>query len=125
MSVADRGRAFFEWVSGREETELAVSSHSAFQRCLFSYGQVGGVRAAPDQSLHGVGLGGGGGGGANAGEGAGAGLDLGFGGGGGGNWVGMEDADAPVVCYGEDEIFEVSMREDWDNCEMRTFLVAY
>jgi hypothetical protein len=37
----------------------------------------------------------------------------------------MEDAAAPVVDYGEDEVFEVFMREDWDNCEMRTFLVAY
>ena len=32
VSVADRGRAFFQWLRAREETEVAVSSHSAFQR---------------------------------------------------------------------------------------------
>lgn len=122
ISVANRGREFFRWLSGRVETEVAVSSHSAFQRCLFSYGQEGGVRAAPDQSLRGLGL---------------------------GEPVllhstdkvsarrgvsvtstddhddGEDEEDAPIVDYGEDEVFEVFMRDDWDNCEMRTFLVTY
>lgn len=72
---------------------------TATRRCLFSWGQEGGVLRAPEQSLTGVG---------GREEGASA-----------------EDADVPVVDYGEDELFEVFMREDWGNCEMRTFLVAY
>jgi broad specificity phosphatase PhoE len=99
VSVADRGRAFFEWLSGRKETEVAVSSHSAFQRCLFSFGQDdGGVPVAPPQFLSGFGA---------------AGGDE------------AEDANTRVVDYGEDEVFEVFMRGEWDNCELRTFLVAY
>lgn len=90
--VADRGRAFFAWLETRAETEVAVSSHSAFLRCLFSWGLEGGVRAAPEQTLAGAGSG--------------------------------TDADAPVVAY-DDERFEAKMRDDWENCELRTFLVAY
>ena len=42
---ADRARKFFEWVEnralveGHEEEEIIVSSHSAFLRCVFNYGQ--------------------------------------------------------------------------------------
>lgn len=98
-SVADRGREFFEWLGERGETTVVVSSHSAFLRCLFSWGHEGGVRAAPDQSLRGV-----------------------CGGRYGTQW---EDADVTVVDYGDDEVFEAFMRDDWENCELRTFLVAY
>ena len=38
VSVADRARAFFAWLETRDEREVAVSSHSAFMRCLFSWG---------------------------------------------------------------------------------------
>ena len=55
VSVADRARAFFAWLETRDEREVAVSSHSAFMRCLFSWGHAGGVRAAPEQTLWRVG----------------------------------------------------------------------
>jgi hypothetical protein len=35
------------------------------------------------------------------------------------------DVDAPVVDYGGDVVLEERLRRDWENCEMRTFLVAY
>ena len=94
--VADRGRAFFAWLETRAETEVAVSSHSAFLRCLFSWGLEGGVRAAPEQTL------------------AGAMSGASF----------AADAETPVAAYDDDE-FEAKMRRDWENCELRTFLVAY
>ena len=96
VSVADRARAFFAWLETRDEREVAVSSHSAFMRCLFSWGHAGGVRAAPEQTLWRVG------GAADEG-----------------------DAGTPVVTYGNDAAFEARMREDWDNCELRSFLVCY
>ena len=96
VSVADRARAFFAWLETRTEREVAVSSHSAFLRCLFSWGHAGGVRAAPEQTLCRVG----------------GAFDEG-------------DASTPVVAYGGDAAFEARMREDWDNCELRTFLVSY
>ena len=87
------------------------------------YGQEGGVPSAPDQPLSGLGLGyepamgwaelGGSKSGAPARAGEAERVLL------------LEDAAARVVDYGEDEVFEVFMRNDWDNCEMRTFLVAY
>ena len=86
VSVADRARAFFAWLETRDEREVAVSSHSAFMRCLFSWGHAGGVRAAPEQTLWRVG------GAADGG-----------------------DAGTPVVTYGNDAAFEARMREDWDN----------
>ena len=96
VSVADRARAFFAWLETRDEREVVVSSHSAFMRCLFSWGHAGGVRAAPEQTLWRVG------GAADEG-----------------------DAGTPVVTYGNDAAFEARMREDWDNCELRSFLVCY
>jgi hypothetical protein len=30
-----------------------------------------------------------------------------------------------VVDYGGDVVLEERLRRDWENCEMRTFLVAY
>ena len=95
-SVADRARAFFAWLQRRQEREAIVSSHSAFLRCLFSYGQDGGVASAPDQGL-GIAVWGSDG----------------------------NDVDAPVVDYGGDVVLEERLRRDWENCEMRTFLVAY
>lgn len=95
-SVADRARAFFAWLQRRPEREAIVSSHSAFLRCLFSYGQDGGVASAPDQGL---------------------GIAV---------WRSDgNDVDAPVVDYGGDVVLEERLRRDWENCEMRTFLVAY
>jgi hypothetical protein len=35
------------------------------------------------------------------------------------------DEGKAVVAYGGDDAFEARMREEWGNCEMRTFLVAY
>lgn len=96
VSVADRGRDFFQWLGTRGETEVAVSSHSAFMRCLFSWGHEGGVRAAPRQTLSHI---------------SGCSSDR--------------DASIPVVTYGGDRDFANQMRQDWENCELRTFLVAY
>jgi len=47
--VANRCRAFFEWLERRPERKIVVSTHSALLRCMFSYGHPGGVRAAPEQ----------------------------------------------------------------------------
>jgi broad specificity phosphatase PhoE len=94
-SVADRGRAFFAWLRRRPEREAIVSSHSAFLRCVFSWGQDGGVRAAPDQAL---------------GESV---------------WGELVDVNVPVVDYRGDVKLEYDLRRDWENCEMRTFLVAF
>ena len=96
VSVADRARAFFAWLETQTEREVAVASHSAFLRCAFSWGHAGGARAAPEQTLRFV---------------SGA-FDEG-------------DASTPVVTYGGDDAFEAQMRQDWDNCELRTFLVSY
>lgn len=33
--------------------------------------------------------------------------------------------DVKVVTYGGGGAFEEAMREDWENCELRSFLVVY
>ena len=101
--VADRGCAFFAWLETRPERDVAASSHSAFLRCVLSWGHPGGVRGAPEQR-----------------------PEL---------FEEPSDEDAKtrrgsdegkaVVAYGGDDAFEARMREEWGNCEMRTFLVAY
>lgn len=95
VSVADRGRDFFAWLGTRSEKTIAVSSHSAFLRCLFSWGHVGGVRDAPPQYLDHV-----------------------------SGRFDEKDNSNPVVTYGDDLEFEAFMRNDWANCELRTFLVV-
>ena len=55
----------------------------------------GGVRAAPDQAL---------------GESV---------------WGEFADVNVPVVDYRGDVKLEYDLRRDWENCEMRTFLVAF
>jgi len=50
-AVAERGRSFLEWLKLQPQRVVAVSSHSAFLRCLFSWGQAGGVPNAPEQKL--------------------------------------------------------------------------
>ena len=74
---------------------MAVSSHSAFLRCLFSWGLEGAFAPRPSKRSP-----------------ARCRARL------------ATDADAPVVAY-DDERFEAKMRDDWENCELRTFLVAY
>lgn len=50
-AVAERGRRFLCWLKLQPQRVVAVSSHSAFLRCFFSWGQAGGVPHAPDQKL--------------------------------------------------------------------------
>ena len=94
--VADRGRAFFAWLETRAETEVAVSSHSAFLRCLFSWGLEGAFAPRPSKRSP-------------------ARCRA---------RPSPPDAETPVAAYDDDE-FEAKMRRDWENCELRTFLVAY
>lgn len=49
--VAERGRAFWTWLSKRDEEEVIVCTHSAFLRCILSWGQEGGVEFAMSQLL--------------------------------------------------------------------------
>lgn len=94
--VANRCRAFFEWLERRPERRIVVSTHSALLRCMFSYGHPGGVRAAPEQI-----------------------FDS------GGVFGGDTSKGVPVVSYGDDVDFAARMREDFDNCEYRTCFVDF
>jgi len=49
--VAERGRDFFHWLAAREEKEIVVCTHSAFLRCVLSWGLKGGVQWMPPQHL--------------------------------------------------------------------------
>lgn len=49
--VADRGRTFLAWLSQRNEANIVVCTHSAFLRCILSWGHQGGVQSIMDQTL--------------------------------------------------------------------------
>jgi broad specificity phosphatase PhoE len=49
--VADRGRTFLAWLSQRSEANIVVCTHSAFLRCILSWGHEGGVQSIMDQTL--------------------------------------------------------------------------
>ena len=49
--VADRGRSFLNWLSQRTEQNVIVCTHSAFLRCIMSWGHDGGVKFMMDQTL--------------------------------------------------------------------------
>jgi broad specificity phosphatase PhoE len=49
--VADRGRTFLTWLSQRNEENVVVCTHSAFLRCILSWGHDGGVKSIMDQTL--------------------------------------------------------------------------
>lgn len=49
--VAERGRNFLSWLKSQPQRTVAVSSHSAFLRCFFSWGQSRGVPSMPEQTL--------------------------------------------------------------------------
>ena len=49
--VANRGRAFLSWLSRRTEQNIIVCTHSAFLRCILSWGHPGGVYSMKDQTL--------------------------------------------------------------------------
>jgi broad specificity phosphatase PhoE len=103
--VAERGRRFFQWLQGRPEQRVVVCTHSAFLRCLKSWGHPGGVPMQVTQSLTDPQL--------------------------------LQDKDVmhklhpPVVQYhrrgdsDEHEKFERWMRSDYENAEMRSFVVAF
>ena len=40
-------------------------------------------------------------------------------------WGEFADVNVPVVDYRGDVKLEYDLRRDWENCEMRTFLVAF
>ncbi len=49
--VAERGRQFFHWLSQRPESVVILCSHAAFLRCIWNYGQNGGVPRLMPQVL--------------------------------------------------------------------------
>lgn len=49
--VANRGRAFLRWISTRTERNIIVCTHSAFLRCILSWGHPGGVYCMMAQTL--------------------------------------------------------------------------
>lgn len=49
--VADRARTFFQWLAARSERHVVVCTHAAYLRCLFNFGQTGGVPMQPPQHL--------------------------------------------------------------------------
>ena len=49
--VANRGRTFLNWLSQRMEQNVIVCTHSAFLRCILSWGRAGGVYSMMDQTL--------------------------------------------------------------------------
>jgi broad specificity phosphatase PhoE len=50
-AVAERGRGFLTWLNSQPQRTVIVSSHSAFLRCFFSFGQSRGVPSMPAQTL--------------------------------------------------------------------------
>lgn len=94
--VAERGREFFQWLEQRPERHVVVCTHSAFMRCLWNYGHPGGVPRLPPQH---------------------DGTDCSC----------TQDA-LPVVrynCRKDVDTFAKSMREDYENCELRSVVVAF
>lgn len=115
-AVADRARDFLAWVSERPEQEIVVCTHSAFLRCILSWGQAGGVPMMMSQALDGRG------GGAAAIGGTHEEVFM------------TQDLDdreeanrkeVPVFQYCGDEAFEEYMRGDYENCELRSFVAAF
>lgn len=49
--VAERGRRFLQWLSQRPESVVILCSHAAFLRCIWNYGQDGGVPRLMEQVL--------------------------------------------------------------------------
>mmetsp|Transcript_23369 Transcript_23369/g.32742 ORF Transcript_23369/g.32742 Transcript_23369/m.32742 type:complete len:382 (+) Transcript_23369:296-1441(+) len=93
--VADRGRSFFQWIQSRKEQEIVICTHSAFMRCIFGWGQSNGGVLNAMDQV----------------------LDM--------RDKEME-FDVPVFRYcGDDETFETHMRQDYDNCEMRSCVIAF
>jgi broad specificity phosphatase PhoE len=97
--VADRARDFFTWIRDRSEQEMIVCTHSAFLRVLHSWGQPGGVPWIMPQLLD--------------------------------HRHPKPDQEIPVVqyCGGDDDddaaLLETYLRRDYDNCELRSFVVAF
>lgn len=115
-AVADRARDFFTWVRDRNEQEIVVCTHSAFLRCILGWGQSGGVPMMMPQVLEERG----GDGGDNSSE-----VFMTQ------NLDNRRAADGkdvenkPVFQYCGDSKFEEYMRRDYENCELRSFVVAF
>jgi broad specificity phosphatase PhoE len=90
--VAERGRDFLGWLSQRGEQNVILCTHSAFLRCVLSWGQDGGVEFIMDQTLDNR-------------------QDPG--------------PDEPVIKYCGDEDFERHVRADYENCELRSFVIVF
>jgi len=95
--VADRARDFFQWLQNRPEQEIVVCTHSAFLRCLVSWGQPGGVQWIMEQHLDKRGV-------CN---------------------ISQEGEEVPVLKYCGDKAFQDYMRRDYENCELRSFVAAF
>lgn len=110
-AVADRARDFLEWVRERPEQNIVVCTHSAFLRCILSWGQSGGVPMMMPQALdermrenedNQVFMT--------------QNLD---------DRIGLDKEEVPVFQYCGDSTFEEYMRRDYENCELRSFVAAF
>lgn len=96
--VAERGKKFFEWLGRQPQDHIVVCSHAAVSRCLWNFGLPGHVPYLPEQLLDER-------------------QRL------HGSDVAVE---TPIVRYaGNDETFEKTMRSDYDNCEIRSMVLAF
>ena len=91
--VAERGRAFFQWLQDQPERHVVVCTHSAFLRCLKNFGN------NPNEGVLGVPL------------------------------LPEQHADPPsqiipVLQY-DCDAFAQEMRRDYENCELRSLVVAF
>ena len=94
--VAERGRTFWNWLASMTQArEVVVCTHSAYLRCILSWGQEGGVQFRMEQILDERVLG----------E--------------EGDDIPLLDYDD------EDKDFEEYVRKDYANCELRSFVVAF
>jgi broad specificity phosphatase PhoE len=92
--IADRGRHFLAWLSQRSEKNVVVCSHSAFLRCFFNWGQIGGVPFLKTQFLD-------------------------------DREESLRKIDIPLLTYCGDQEFEMHMRSDYKNCELRSFVLVF
>jgi broad specificity phosphatase PhoE len=94
--VAERGRTFFEWLGRQPHDHIIVCSHAAVSRCIWNFGLPGHVPYLPEQLF-------------DERQHGPSGI-----------------VETPLVEYaGNDETFEKSMRSDYDNCEIRSMILAF
>lgn len=99
--VAERARTFFEWLRQRPEQHVAICSHAAFSRCLWNFGHEHQDSLSAERFRATL-------------------VDQTL-----DTRQGENAKDVPVVKYCGDTDFELSLRKDFDNCELRSMIVAF